>query len=64
MLVLWGAVLLLTVAYYHVPGFAGLLLRGCVCVLLPGILYWILYRHSEEWKGAEPLLRRLLARHA
>ena len=25
MLVLWGAVLLLTVAYYHVPGFAGLL---------------------------------------
>ena len=47
-----------------VPGFAGLLLRGCVCVLLPGILYWILYRHSEEWKGAEPLLRRLLARHA
>ena len=43
-------------------GLAGLMVKGLLCVLVPGILYLLIYHRTPEFKRAEPMLRTILRR--
>ena len=41
----------------RLQGVAGLLAKGIVCVVIPGILYFAVWSGTSEWKKARPVLR-------
>ena len=55
-----GGITYAAAAHIGVSGLSGLLLRGSLCVLLPGILYFLIYRKTGEFGTAKPVLLRLL----
>ena len=43
-------------------GFAGLIADGALCVLIPGLLYILVYRNTTEFKAARPMLKTIIKR--
>lgn len=45
-----------------IEGFAGLLLRGIICLVIPNILYVLFYRKTSQFPGAVQFAKRVLHR--
>ena len=43
-------------------GIPALLADGCICILLPGVLYFLVYRNTAEFASARPMLRTIIKR--
>jgi hypothetical protein len=43
-------------------GIIAILVRGCICVIIPNLIFFLVYRKSEAFSDAKNLALRLLKR--
>jgi hypothetical protein len=43
-------------------GIAAILIRGCICVVVPNVIFFLSFRKREEFVEAKALVLRLLKR--
>ena len=58
-----GAVTYAIVRLLPLSGVPELLVTGVLCVIIPGALYFLVYRNTEDFKNAEPFLGNILHRN-
>ncbi len=55
-----GIITYLLCNYITITGLQGLLLKGIICIIIPGLLYFILYNKTENFKEMKNFLIRIL----
>lgn len=55
-----AAITYLVCSFVKIQGFAGLITIGCICVILPNVLYVVVYRKTKMYKDAVPWIMEKL----